>query len=174
LLKEIKDSDIDALKKSLKRLSSEKSDLKDFSKKLDSQKSEFSAQISDLTTIYQNLHTDHLTNTHQWASTNASVETVNQHFGENCKKIEKLNREMQQLGYIDNLGQYREGSVKDEDFFYLENLLKESKFQRGQGQTIVGKINNEISDLKKGIESIQAIDLGQFFADGVKGGPHRG
>ena len=55
---------------------------------------------------------------------------------------------MQQLGYIDNLGQYREGSVGDEDFIYKENLLKESKFMRGQGVGIVAGIGREILDLR--------------------------
>jgi hypothetical protein len=53
-------------------------------------------------------------------------------------------------------------------------LLKESKFQRGQAQNIVAKINDKISDLKKGIDSIQGMDLGQFFCGSMKGGPHGG
>ena len=39
----------------------------------------------------------------------------------------------------------------DEDFFYKEDLLKKSKFMRGQGVGIVGKIDREILDLRKGI-----------------------
>ena len=157
---DISEVDHDKIKKKLQKLSKTKILIKEKDELLKKVDMNYQDKFGEQQKQLEKFDGENLGLQNELLGIKCSVGNSTKAYQQNCQKLEKIENEIHMSSSIYNNSHHKthrstNDNLKDADFFYQENLLKESKFQREQDKHNIDNLKNQQKDLESYIDSFK-------------------